>query len=155
MNPNQLISLLRTNSENPDFRKLINALDEDLYQRNGEAQLQYRQYNQVDHINHVVVVYFEDQPVGCGCFKRFDDQTIELKRMFLLPEMRGKQLAVRLLQELERWAVEEGFSKAVLETGHRQVEAVRLYTVAGYALTENYGQYVGMEESICYQKELK
>ena len=155
MNQNQSTILHRTTSEHPDFRKLINALDEDLYQRNGEAQLQYRQYNQVDHINHVVVVYFEDKPVGCGCFKWFDDQTVELKRMFILPEMRGKQLAARLLQELERWAVEEGFSKAVLETGHRQVEAVRLYTVTGYTLTENYGQYIGMEESICYRKELK
>jgi GNAT superfamily N-acetyltransferase len=155
MNQNQSIILHRTTSEHPDFRKLINALDEDLYQRNGEAQLQYRQYNQVDHINHVVVVYFEDQPVGCGCFKWYDDQTVEMKRMFVLPEMRGKQLAARLLQELEGWAVEEGFSKAVLETGHRQVEAVRLYTVAGYTLTENYGQYIGMEESICYRKDLK
>jgi GNAT superfamily N-acetyltransferase len=130
-------------------------LDEDLYRRNGEAQLQYRQYNQVDLIDHVVVVYFEGKPVGCGCYKRFDDQTVEMKRMFVLPEMRGKQLAARMLQELEAWAVEEGNTGAVLETGHRQVEAIRLYTVAGYSLIENYGQYIGMEESICYRKELK
>ena len=146
---------IRTTSTDPDFRKLIYALDEDLYQRNGEAQLQYRQYNQVDLINHVVVVYFEGKPVGCGCYKRFDDQTVEMKRMFVLPEMRGKQLAAQMLQKLEKWAVEEGNTAAVLETGHRQVEAIRLYTVAGYSLTENYGQYVGMEDSICYRKELK
>jgi GNAT superfamily N-acetyltransferase len=78
-----------------------------------------------------------------------------MKRMFVLPEMRGKQLAARMLQELEAWAVEEGNTGAVLETGHRQVEAIRLYTVAGYSLIENYGQYIGMEESICYRKELK
>ncbi|MDP2334990.1 MAG: GNAT family N-acetyltransferase [Bacteroidota bacterium] len=78
-----------------------------------------------------------------------------MKRMFVLPEMRGKQLAARMLQELEKWAVEEGFNKAVLETGVRQVEAIRLYSVAGYEQTENYGQYVGMEDSICYRKELK
>ena len=148
------VIFIRTTSENSDFRKLINALDEDLYQRNGEAQLQYRQYNQVDSINHVVVVYAEDKPVGCGCYKRFDDKTVEMKRMFVLPEMRGKQLAARMLQELETWAIEEGNTAAVLETGHRQVEAVRLYTIAGYSLTENYGQYIGMEESICYRKEL-
>jgi hypothetical protein len=60
-----------------------------------------------------------------------------------------------LLQGLEKWAVEEGFTKSVLETGVRQVEAIRLYTMAGYSLTENYGQYSGMEDSICYRKELK
>lgn len=149
------VKFIRTTSESADFRKLINALDEDLYQRNGEAQLQYRQYNQVDQINHVIVIYAEDKPVGCGCYKRFDDQTVEMKRMFVLPEMRGRQLAARMLQELETWAIEEGNTAAVLETGHRQVEAVRLYTIAGYLLTENYGQYIGMEESICYRKELK
>jgi len=150
-----MTKFIRTTSENTDFRKLINALDEDLYLRNGEAQLQYRQYNQVDLIDHIVVIYFEGKPVGCGCFKKFDDTTVEMKRMFVLAEMRGKQLAAQMLQELEKWAVEEGNTAAVLETGYRQVEAIRLYTVAGYSLIENYGQYIGMEDSICYRKELK
>jgi len=149
------IKFTRTTSENADFRSLINALDEDLYQRNGEAQLQYRQYNQVDSIGHVVVIYFEGKPVGCGCYKRFDAKTVEMKRMFVLPEMRGKQLAARMLQELEKWAIEEGNTVAVLETGRRQVEAQRLYSIAGYFRTENYGQYIGMEDSICYRKVLK
>ena len=147
--------LLRTTSENTDFRSMVNALDEDLILRNGETQKLYHQYNKIDHINHAVVVYIENKPVGCGCFKLFDDQTIEVKRMFVLPEMRGRQIAARLLEELEKWAIEEGFSRAVLETGRRQVEAIRLYTRAGYSLTENYGQYIGMEDSICYRKELK
>lgn len=149
-----MTKFVRTTSQNADFRNLIIALDEDLYLRNGEAQLQYRQYNQVDQIDHVVVVYLEEKPVGCGCFKKFDDTTVEMKRMFVLTEMRGKQLAAQMLQELEKWAVEEGNTAAVLETGHRQVEAIRLYTVAGYSLIKNYGQYIGMEDSICFRKEL-
>jgi GNAT superfamily N-acetyltransferase len=149
------INFLRTNSSNPDFQLLIQALDEDLYKRNGEGQLIYRQYNQVDQIKHVMIVYVDGEPVGCGCFKKFDPETVEMKRMYVLPEMRGKQLAAKLLQELEKWAVEEGFHNAVLETGLRQVEAIRLYTVAGYLRTENYGQYIGMADSICYRKTLK
>jgi GNAT superfamily N-acetyltransferase len=155
MQPIQSPEFIRTTSDHPDFRRMVNALDEDLYQRNGEAQLKYRQYNQIDKIKHAIVIYLEGRPVGCGCFKRFDDHTVEMKRMFVLPEMRGKQLAARMLQELEKWAVEEGNTAAVLETGHKQVEAIRLYTIAGYMLTKNYGQYIGMEESICYRKELK
>ena len=146
--------LLRTNSEHPDFRKMVNALDEDLIVRNGETQKLYHQYNKIDHINHALIVYDENKPIGCGCFKHFDDETVEMKRMFVLPEMRGKQLAGQLLQELETWAIEEGFTKAILETGVRQVEAIRLYTRSGYHLTENYGQYIGMEDSICYRKVL-
>jgi len=155
MNSMQSIEFIRTTNDHADFRQLVNALDDDLYLRNGEAQLQYRRYNQIDHINHVILVYADGKPVGCGCFKRFDNETIEIKRMFVLPEMRGKQLAAQLLQKLEQWAIDEGYCNAVLETGLRQVEAIRLYTRAGYSLTQNYGQYIGMEDSICYRKELK
>lgn len=146
---------LRTTGENNDFRKMVNALDEDLNQRNGDIQRQYDQYNKIDKIKNAIVIYVDEKPVGCGCFKLFDNETVEMKRMFVLPEMRGKKLAAKLLQELETWAVEEGFNRSVLETGRRQVEAQRLYVVAGYSRTENYGQYVGMEDSICYSKELK
>lgn len=149
------VKFKRTTSDDPDFRKLIVALDEDLYQRNGEAQLKYRQYNHVDMIKNVVLVYVDGSAVGCGAFKKFNEESVEIKRMFVYPEMRGRQLAAGMLQELETWAIEEGYATAVLETGLRQVEAVRLYTIAGYSLTENYGQYIGMEESICYRKELK
>lgn len=146
---------LRTTSSNNDFQMLIGALDDDLYARNGEAQLKYRPYNKVDMIKNVVIVYFDGKAVGCGAFKKFDEESVEIKRMFVYPEMRGKRLAAGILQELESWAIEEGYTKAVLETGHKQTEAIHLYTKAGYSLTENYGQYVGMEESICYRKELK
>jgi len=149
------IHIIRTTSENPDFAKLIAALDEDLYQRNGVAQLKYRPFNKVDTIKHVVVVYVDSKPIGCGAFKKFDDESVEIKRMFVYPEMRGKRLAAKILHELEHWAIEEGYSKAVLETGRKQTEAIRLYTIAGYSLIDNYGQYAGMEESICYRKELK
>lgn len=145
---------IRKSGNNPDFMSMVHALDEDLYQRNGDIQKQYEQYNQIDKIKHAMVVYVDGEPVGCGCFKPFDKDSVEMKRMFVLPEMRGRQLGARLLQELEMWAVEEGFTRAVLETGVRQTEAQRLYSVAGYTRTENYGQYIGMEDSICYQKEL-
>jgi len=155
MNSMQSIEFIRTTNDHADFRQLVNALDDDLYLRNGEAQLQYRRYNQIDHINHVILVYADGKPVGCGCFKQFDNETIEIKRMFVLPEMRGSHLAAQLLLKLEQWAIDEGYCNAVLETGLRQVEAIRLYTRAGYSLTQNYGQYIGMEDSICYRKELK
>lgn len=155
MQTTQSIQYLRTTGENPDFRKMVNALDKDLYLRNGDTQAQYEQYNKIDKIKHAIVIYLAGEPVGCGCFKHFDSEAIELKRMFVKPELRGKKLAARLLQELEQWALEVGFSSAVLETGIRQVEAQGLYHKSGYIRTENYGQYLGMEDSICYRKELK
>ena len=155
MNQSQRYTLYRTTSEHPHFRHLVNALDEDLMLRNGETQNLYHRYNKTDNIPHAVVVYADDLPVGCGCFKHYNEETVEMKRMFVLPGMRGRKLAAHLLQELESWAMEEGYKTAILETGIRQVEAIRLYSNAGYQIIENYDQYVGMTDSICYQKELK
>lgn len=157
MNNNSSVNpeYFRTTSENADFRQMVHELDIDLYKRNGDTQTLYEQYNQIDKIKHCVVIYIDEAPVGCGCFKQYDHETIELKRMFVKSELRGKQLAARLLQELEQWAVEVGFRSAVLETGVRQVEAQRLYSIAGYVRTKNYGQYLGLPDSICYKKTLK
>ena len=95
-----------------------------------------------------------DRAVGCGCFKRFDAGTAEIKRMFVRPENRGSGAATLLLEELEKWAAEAGYSRAILETGVKNPEAIRFYTKSGYARIENYGQYVGMENSICMGKSL-
>ena len=81
---------VRTTNDNADFRKMVRALDEDLVQRNGDTQKQYDQYNKIDKIKHAIVIYVGEKPVGCGCFKKFDDETVEMKRMYVLPEMRCK-----------------------------------------------------------------
>jgi GNAT superfamily N-acetyltransferase len=146
---------IRHSGYNPDFKDMVFALDEELYQRNGAIQKQYEPFNQIDQIKHAIVVYLDGKPVGCGCIKKFDEHTVEIKRMFILPEMRGRKLGVQLLEELELWAKEEGFSEAVLETGIRQPEAQSLYLKSGYERTENYSQYFGMAESICYKKALQ
>lgn len=150
-----LPEIIRTTSENPDFRRLVKELDEDLYERNGDIQKQFDQYNKIDMIKHAVIILFDGEPVGCGCFKRHDECSVEIKRMFVKHAYRGKKLAAAMLNELEQWAMEEGFSVSVLETGRRQREAHHLYEKSGYTLTENYGQYIGMDDSICYRKALK
>jgi len=58
------------------------------------------------------------------------------------------------LAELERWAVELGYGRCVLETGLRMPDAVAVYTKKGYGRMENFGQYVGMENSVCFEKVL-
>ena len=103
MHPIQSPEFIRTTSENNDFRRMVNSLDEDLNQRNGDIQRQYDQYNKIDKIKHAIVIYVGEKPVGCSCFKRYNDETVEMKRMFVLPEMRGNRLAAKLLQESVRW----------------------------------------------------
>jgi len=150
-----MISLKRDNSSNPEFRKLILQLDSDLNGRYGKDQAEYDKYNMIDYIETVVIAYFDDIAAGCGCFKNYDEKTIEIKRMFVKPEFRGKGISKMILKELENWGRQLGYTKAILETGNRQTEAIGLYEKNGYMRIKNFGQYANMPLSICMEKILQ
>lgn len=149
-----MLSLIKTNSDSSDFRSLVVALDADLQARYGEQQSFFSQFNKLDHIHHVIVAYENNQPIGCGAFKEFELGVAEIKRMYVKPELRGKGIAAEILSTLEQWAKEEGFKSCILETAIKQPEAIRLYEKCGYTRIPNYGQYIGVEISLCMQKEL-
>lgn len=147
--------IIRTNSENIDFLDLLKYLDLFLADIDGEEHSFYAQFNKITTIKHCVILYVEGLPVSCGAFKFFEDKTVEIKRMFTKPEFRGYNFAKKVLEELENWALEEGFSKCILETGKKQKSAVKLYQKMGYNIIPNYGQYKEIENSICFEKVLK
>lgn len=147
-----MLTLLRTNSQNQDFQKLVKRLDEDLKITDGDDHAFYDQFNKISNIKYAVVAYLNNEAVGCGAIKYFDETTVEIKRMFVPLSQRGKGIASQILRELEIWATELNYTQTVLETGSRQVEALKLYRKNGYEVIENYGQYAGVENSICFRK---
>lgn len=149
-----MITLLRTDSTNADFLELVRHLDRDLAIRDGDDHAFYAQYNKVDMIKHCVVAYENDVAIGCGAIKEFDSESMEVKRMYTPPEHRGKGIAVQVLCELEKWTKDLGYKNCVLETGKAQPEAIALYTKCGYKIIPNYGQYAGVENSVCFQKRI-
>ncbi|MET7258585.1 GNAT family N-acetyltransferase [Dyadobacter fermentans] len=149
-----MIILRRTDSDDPDFKALVKLLDADLAERDGADHGFYAQFNKIDKIRHAVVCYENNQPIGCGAIKAFSEEAMEVKRMYVSPDGRKKGIATRVLTELETWANELGYVRCVLETGKRQPEAIALYEKNGYQRTENYGQYVGVENSVCFAKVL-
>ena len=122
-----MIKLVRTNSENADFIFLVKQLDAYLKVTDGDEHDFYNQFNSLDTLKHIVVAYKESEPVGCGAFKEFNQNSVEIKRMFTSSEFRGKGTATLLLKELENWATELNYSSCMLETGIRQLEAVQFY----------------------------
>lgn len=149
-----MITLVRTNSQNKDFIKLVKLLDADLAIRDGDDHDFYNQFNKLDKINHVVVLYKDGIPLGCGAIKEFETGVMEVKRMFTLHEARGRGVATQILTELENWAKELVYKNCILETGIRQPEAIALYKKCGYKVISNYGQYAGIENSVCFGKTL-
>ena len=147
-----MIKIIRTNSEHPDFIKLVKELDAYLKVMDGDEHDFYNQFNNIDVLKNVVVIYADEVAVGCGAIKKFDETVVEVKRMFVSLHKRGLGIAQKILTELEVWAKELGFKSCILETGKRQVEAVGFYYKCGYKIIPNYGQYKKMENSICFEK---
>jgi GNAT superfamily N-acetyltransferase len=131
-------------------------LDRELNSRYGEALSEYEMYNNIIENNQTVILgYIDGVPVACGCFKALDTETIEIKRMFVKAGYRKNGFATSLLASLDNWAEELDFSIVLLETGKGQPEAINLYSKQGYEIIEIHGPSVGIENSICMNKEMK
>ncbi|WAC14203.1 GNAT family N-acetyltransferase [Dyadobacter pollutisoli] len=150
-----MINIIRTDSDNNDFITLVKSLDAYLAITDGEDHAFYSQYNKLDKIRHVVILYEDGTPIGCGAIKAYGPDAMEVKRMYVAPEGRNRGIASQILTELEKWAAELGYTRCILETGKRQTEAVALYKKNNYQVTANYGQYEGVENSVCFEKVLK
>ena len=145
------MELIRTNSDNPDFKTLSALFDDYLVDIDGDERDFFAFYNNVQ-LDTVLVIYENSEAVGGGAFKEFDENTAEIKRMFVHPNHRNKGIASLILNKLELWANELGFSSFILETSPKLTSAIALYEKTGYQFISNYGQYIGVENSVCMKK---
>lgn len=146
--------ILLTDGKHPDFVELTRLLDQDLQERYGELQAKYDKHNSIERIEHAVLVYFNSEPVGCGALKPFGAGVFELKRVFVRKEARKSGTGSKILHALFDEALQLGCSKMVLETGKKQHEAIALYHKLGFEIIENYGPYLGDENSVCMERQL-
>jgi putative acetyltransferase len=144
----------RTNADDVDFQKLVVELDKELAIRDGEDHAFYAQFNKIAVLKYAVVLYENGIAVGCGAIRAYEENIMEIKRMFVLPEKRGKGIASIILKELEKWTKELGFEKSILETGMNQQEAISLYKKNNFVVIKNYGQYAKLYNSVCFEKRI-
>ncbi len=152
---NTELIIKRTSTNDADFISLTSILDHEFWNELGEDMETYDQFNKVPDLSTAVIMYDEKKPIACGCFKPYDAETVEIKRMYVNKSYRGKGISKMVLQELENWAIENNFQYAILETSIHFDVAQNLYKQAGYAVISNYGQYEGLKESICMKKKLQ
>lgn len=142
----------RTNTNDLDFQELVVELDKDLAIRDGEEHYFYAQFNKISAIKYAVVLYENEIAIGCGAIKEYEEDVMEIKRIFVRLEKRGNGIASIILKELENWTKELGFKKCILETGLKQPEAISLYKKNNFVIIKNYGQYAEVENSVCFEK---
>ncbi len=147
-----MLKIQRTTSENPDFSQLVTLLDAYLWEVYPETQAEYDTFNVIESNDTVVIAYKGGVAVGCGCLKKVDQETAEIKRMFVRPDSRGLGVSHLIMEDLEKWAKELGINKLILETLHKQLSAISLYEKRGYQRIANYGPYIGLPNSICMRK---
>jgi putative acetyltransferase len=107
----------------------------------------------------VLLVWTEDHDglgelLACGALKRWDSGSAEVKRMYTRPEARGRGLGREVLNGLILQGRQLGYERLLLETGDLQAEAIRLYETAGFTRIPNFGYYVGIDNSLCFELRL-
>lgn len=150
------MKFVRTDGSNKDFIENCRLLDMDLDRRVGKIIVrdQYKKYNQLDEIREAMVVYEDHKAVGGGAIRKYDDETVELKRIFVHTEYQGQGIGSQLVSMLIEWALELGYKRMILETGELLVESCAVYKKLGFVVIPNYGPYVEMPQSLCMAKEL-
>ena len=150
-----MITTVRTNSDNLDFIKLVEALDLDLEVYYKDESPFYKELNTIDKIQFIVVAYNEKQePVGCGGIKEYFENCIEIKRMYVPLAYRGRGVATQILNELEIWSKELNYQKCILQTLKNKPYAIAFYKKNHYKEMPNFGEYINAQNSICFEKQL-
>jgi putative acetyltransferase len=101
-----------------------------------------------------LIARVDQQPVACGAVRRIDEQTGEMKRMYVLPKYRRAGVGGAMVVRLEEAARGLGVGRLVLETGVRQPDAIALYKRHGFTEVPLFGEYVNSPLSVCMAKEL-
>ena len=148
------ITIQRTTSDHNDFKELAKALEQELRIRDGDDHLFYADLNKIDSLPNAIIAYSDGLPVGCGALRIYDQSSVEFKRMYVDPSNRRQSIATLILAELEKWSIELGYTKCLLETGLNQPEAIELYKKNYYSVIPNFGKYTVSKNSICFEKNL-
>lgn len=110
-----------------------------------------------------LVGYEGGRPVASGAWRALEpdpaddvvrDGDAEIKRMYVVPEMRGRGHARAVLAELERTARQAGRARMILETGTEQPDAVALYRSSGYTPVSTFGAHRDDPRSRCFARVL-
>ena len=146
-----------TDGGNPAFAHFY-RITEDYYSAlvGGEKNRKgFVPYNLSESVETVLIVSDQDKPVACAGLKRYSQTDAEIKRVWVEPEYRRRHIAVKMMQMLEKQALQQGYLRTVLQTRAIMTDAVRLYTGLGYHQIENYPPYDKLDGAVCFAKELK
>jgi ribosomal protein S18 acetylase RimI-like enzyme len=145
-----------TDGNDIDFQKFYMKTEE--YYSNIVGGIENRKefipYNISECITEVLIVYIDDEAVGCAGLKRYSEIDVEIKRVWVEPEQRGHHIALDMMAQIEERASYDGYKRTILQTREIMEDAVELYKKLGYTKIDNYPPYDKLDGAICFAKEL-
>ena len=147
------MEIRKVTPESQDFRALAAELDAYYFTLVGEIQYRYAEPNRPENMNGLAVVYEGEMPIAIGAWKRIDEKTAEIKRIYVRPAYRRQGVASALIPALEDSAAEAGFAQFILETARNTDASHQLYLSLGYQIIDYYGSPAGAENCLCFYKE--
>src|SRR3954447_20663874 len=139
--------------DSPDSVALREELAGELTERYG-ADLEPGKAPTAADVAVWVVAREDGRALGCGALRSLGEPVVEIKRMYVRREARGRGIGAAVLDRLEQEAVERGFRVVRLETGPLQPEAVHLYERVGYREIPCFGTYAGGAASRCFERRI-
>jgi putative acetyltransferase len=146
------VQVSRALVSDPDVVELCAAQQAELDTRYGDGSSEPPKG--IDPGVSFLVARVGGEPVGCAGLKPLEPGVAEVTRMYVRPAHRGHGISRRLLREVEDMAKERGLTTLRLETGDLQPESIGLYGSSGYHRIPAFGQYVGSQLSLCFEKPL-
>lgn len=138
----------------PDYAMLAKKLDEYYISLVGDVHLRYASINDPKNMACIIVAYEGSTPIGCGCWKAVDEETAEVKRIYVLPDYRRRGVASAIIDLLESHICASGYQKVLLETARTTGDSKALYLSLGYREIPYYGSPAGAENCRCFLKEI-
>ena len=151
------LEISRIDPREPEAAALINAMTAEvtkIYDHTIDGAGNFKPEDVLVPGSGFLVGRVDARAVACGAFRPLAPGIAEIKRMFVVPEHRGRGYSKAMLSTLERMAGESGYAAVRLETRHLQTAAIALYEKLGYVRIPNYGMYEGKKNCLCYEKAL-
>lgn len=120
------------------FREYANSLEIDLCFQDFEQELQSLPGKYSEPDGRMYIALLNDKVAGCIALRRFDQNSAELKRLYIRNGFRGLGISKRLIQRVIQDAMDTGYKSILLDTLETMKPAISLYTSFGFEEIESY-----------------
>ena len=152
-----MITIQPADPRTPEAQKLLSAFIQEVMKRYENPPADVGEFDPAlvsEPRSVFLLAELDGRVVACGALVPMTEDTVEIKRMFVVPAERGHGIARKVLEELEARARAFDYDRMRLETGVKQPESIALYGKSGFYRIPNFPPSDKDETAVCFEKRL-